>query len=75
MDKKLDLILQKLVTLESGQNNLKTGQQELKEIVVALLDRHEETEAKLENLSMDVHKMHGDVTSIKEQLSELQSEV
>lgn len=75
MEKKLDLILQKLEILDTGQNHLKTGQQELKEIVIALRDRHEETDAKLENLTMDVHKMHGDVTSIKEQLSELQSEV
>lgn len=64
MEMKLDLILQKLETLD-----------ELKEIVVALRDHQEETDAKLENLTMDVHKMHGDVTSIKEQLSELQSEV
>jgi len=52
MEKKLDLILQKLETLESGQ-------QELKEIVVSLRDRQEETDAKLESLTMDVHKLYG----------------
>lgn len=58
MDKKLDLILQKLETLD-----------EVKEIVLAMRDRQEETDAKLEALSMDVHKAYGKITALEDKLA------
>lgn len=80
MENKLDLILQKLDVLEAGQKKLdaglkalETGQttldaglKEIYQIVRALWDRQEETDAKLDSISMDVHKLHGEVTSLKE---------
>ncbi|NWL89614.1 hypothetical protein DMN77_18870 [Paenibacillus sp. 79R4] len=63
-DQKLDLILQKLESLESGQA-------ELQQITSAIRDRQEETDAKLEALSMDVHQLHGVVVAIKENIDEL----
>lgn len=59
MDQKLDLILEKLELLESGQKKLN-------QIVQAIRDRQENSDAKLESVSMDVHKLHGEMTNIKE---------
>ena len=61
MSEKLDLILEKLSLLESKVN-------ENIEITKALRDRQEETDAKLEALSMDVHKMHGDLARLEEKV-------
>lgn len=61
MSEKLDLIIEKLSLLESKVN-------ENIEITKALRDRQEETDAKLEALSMDVHKMHGDLTRLEEKV-------
>lgn len=45
------------------------------QLIRAIIDRQEETDAKLENLTMDVHKMHGDITFIKQELVEIKDEV
>lgn len=55
MEQKLDLILKKLASLD-----------EIQEIVLAIRDRQEETDAKLEALSMDVHKAYGKITALEE---------
>ncbi|ERI09756.1 hypothetical protein [Aneurinibacillus aneurinilyticus] len=52
MNDKLDLILE--------------GIKELQQITRAIHDRQEETDAKLEALAMEVHKLHGEVASVKE---------
>lgn len=56
MDKKLDLILQKLESVD-----------EVKQIVLALREGQEVTNAKLDALSMDVHKLNGELSAVKEQ--------
>jgi len=61
MDQKLDLILKKLNSLESGQK-------ELGQIVRAIRDRQEESDAKLDSLSMDVHHVHGEIAVVKEKI-------
>jgi phage shock protein A len=38
---------------------------ELKQIVHALRDGQEELKAQMDSLSLDVHKLHGEVTAIK----------
>jgi len=58
MEQKLDLILQKLETLEVGQN-------EIQQVVKAIHNRQEVTDAKLESLTMDVHKIHGSIGALK----------
>jgi uncharacterized protein (DUF3084 family) len=55
--------------------NVKTQLDENTQMTRAIYDRQEETDARLENMSMDFNKMHGDVTAIKEQLTDVQSEV
>lgn len=54
---------------------LKTGQEELRLITSAIRDRQEETDAKLEALSMDVNHMHGDLVRIEQKLDENESEL
>jgi peptidoglycan hydrolase CwlO-like protein len=50
---KLDLILK--------------GIKELQQITRAIYDRQEETDAKLEALASDVHKLHGEITAIRQE--------
>lgn len=50
---------------------MKSGNSELKAIVDSIRDRQEETDAKLDSMAMDTHKMHGDILAVKDQLKEL----
>ncbi|MED0758304.1 hypothetical protein P4S93_14505 [Aneurinibacillus thermoaerophilus] len=45
---------------------IKEEMQEIKQVVYALRDGQEELKAQMESLSLDVHKLHGEVTAIKE---------
>ena len=65
---KLDLILRKLEALEEGQK-------ELSQISRAIRDRQEETDAKLEAMAMDVHKLHGKVEAQNEKLNAVSDEL
>ncbi|WP_096198882.1 hypothetical protein [Bacillus sp. FJAT-45350] len=56
-------------TLEEGQASLLARQKELYQLVRAIHDRHEETDAKLDSLTMDVHNLHGEVTSMKNDIT------
>lgn len=47
---------QELMQVQLGETNA---------IVRAIRDRQDETDAKLDALSMDVHKLHGELTSVK----------
>ncbi|APB35975.1 MULTISPECIES: hypothetical protein [Heyndrickxia] len=82
MDQKLDLILKKLSSLESGQKELnerlevmESGQKELGQIVRAIRDRQEETDAKIDALSMDVHHVHGEIAGVKDEIKDLRNGV
>ncbi|GKV66586.1 MULTISPECIES: hypothetical protein [unclassified Sporosarcina] len=99
MEKKLDLILQKLEAVDRMGQDIQLVRSELVEvktqlggvetqlgevtsqldentlIIKAIRSRQTETDAKLEGLTLDVHKMHGDVTAVKEKLSDIQGEV
>lgn len=58
-----DKILQQILTeLQSIKSQLDENTQ----ITKTIRDRQEETDAKLENLSMDVHKIKGELLSLKE---------
>ena len=46
--------------------SLQSGQGELHQLVRAINDRQEETDARLESLSMDGHKVTGEVTSLRQ---------
>ena len=60
MEKTLQLILQKLESLESQTT-------ENTQLLKAVINRQEETDAKLDNMAMDIHKLHGEVTSLEDQ--------
>ncbi|MFM9279643.1 hypothetical protein [Paenibacillus jiagnxiensis] len=79
---KLDLILRKLEALEEGQKALEEGQKaleegqkELNQISRAIRDRQEETDAKLDAMAMDVHKLHGKVEAQNEKVNAVSDEL
>ncbi|WP_435922743.1 hypothetical protein [Paenibacillus sp. DYY-L-2] len=55
-----------ILDLKESQGLMQIQLNETNVIVRAIRDRQEETDAKLDALSMDVHKLHGEVASIKE---------
>jgi hypothetical protein len=65
---KLDLILRKLEVLEEGQK-------ELNQISRVIRDRQEETDAKLEAMAIDVHKLLGKVEAQNERLNAVSDEL
>ncbi|WP_096202381.1 hypothetical protein [Bacillus sp. FJAT-45350] len=54
--------------LDLRVGNLEAGQKELNEITRGIRDRQEDSDAKLEAISMDVHHLHGKVESGNEKL-------
>ncbi|CEE00417.1 hypothetical protein BT1A1_0562 [Caldibacillus thermoamylovorans] len=52
--------------IKESQYLMQTQLNETNEIVRAIRHRQEETDAKLDALSMDVHKLHGEVLSLKD---------
>lgn len=46
---------------------------EVKEIVLALRDRQEETDAKLEAPSMNIHKVPGNITALQEDMTSVKN--
>ena len=50
--------------------SLKAGQSELQQITRAIRDRQDESDAKLEALSMDVNKIHGNTVRIEQKLDD-----
>jgi len=66
---------EELKLIREEQEALKNGQKELYDLVNALLHRQEETDAKLESLTMDVHRMHGEITAMKQEIRMLSEKV
>ncbi len=52
--------------LKGEIQTLKSGQNELQQLARAIYDRKEETDARLEALTMDVQHATGDITSLKQ---------
>jgi predicted nuclease with TOPRIM domain len=82
MSDKLDLLLDKVGRIENDVQELKTdvhslksGQSELYQIYRALRDRQDKSDAKLDGMAMDVHRMQGDVTALKEVQIAMQSDI
>jgi len=69
-DQILNQILNELKSLNTRMSTLEVGQSELHQITSAIRDRQEETDAKLEALSMDVNKTHGNTVRIEEKIDE-----
>jgi chromosome segregation ATPase len=62
IEQRIDKIEIRLDKIEIRLDTLESGQKELNQIVTAIRDRQEETDARLEALSMDVHRLVGEHT-------------
>ena len=51
------------------------GMNELRQVTRAILDRQDETDAKLEALTMEVHQLKGEVAELKQDVAELKQDV
>jgi len=67
----LNRILEELKAINTRMGSLESGQAELQLITRAIRDRQDETDAKLEALAMDIHRLNGTVESIQADVSEL----
>lgn len=59
-NKRLESLESRVDTIEVRLTSLESGQKELNGIVRAIHDRQEENDAKLEALTMDVHRLRAD---------------
>lgn len=57
---------QEFQELKQEFQDVKTQLNENTQLAKAIRDRQEETDAKLESLTMDVHKIHGELSSLKQ---------
>ncbi|AST05664.1 hypothetical protein AF2641_01370 [Anoxybacillus flavithermus] len=63
------------MAIREEQQALKNGQKELYDLMNALLHRQDETDAKLEALTMDVHHMRGEMTAMKQEIHALNEKI
>ncbi|WP_066322932.1 coiled-coil domain-containing protein [Anoxybacteroides amylolyticum] len=75
IQKELQDIREEQKAIREEQEALKNGQKELYDLVNALLHRQEETDAKLEALTMDVHHMRGEMTAMKQEIHALNEKI
>lgn len=61
--------------LKQSQNIMQQQLDENTQMLKAILHRQDETDAKLDNLSLDVHKLHGIVTANTQKLDALNDDV
>lgn len=66
MKSDMQIMKSDILDLKESQGLMQIQLNETNAIVRAIRDRQEETDAKLDELSMDVHKLHGEIASIKE---------
>lgn len=63
------------MAIREEQQALKNGQKGLCDLMNALLHRQDETDAKLEALTMDVHHMRGEMTAMKQEIHALNEKI
>ncbi|MGP0583653.1 hypothetical protein [Paenibacillus timonensis] len=69
-DQILNQILDKLEDMNTRIGSIESGQVELQQIILAIHDRQDETDAKLEALTIDVNKIHGNTVRIEQKLDD-----
>lgn len=67
MKKDIEGIKSEIIDIKNEQQIMKVQLDENTQMIRAIYDRQEETDARQEALTMDVHRLHGEVTSIKEE--------
>ena len=64
-----------ITNMKADITTIKAQLDENTQIIKVIRDRQEETDAKLENLTMDVHHMRGDLTALTETVASIQDEL
>ena len=64
-----------ITDMKADITSIKAQLDENTQIIKVIRDRQEETDAKLENLTMDVHHMRGDLTALTETVASIQDEL
>jgi chromosome segregation ATPase len=67
LNQRIDVLNQRIDVLNQRIDVLEEGQKETNQIVRALRDGQEEMKAQMEGLALDVHKLHGEVTAIRQE--------
>ncbi|WP_346200781.1 hypothetical protein NSQ96_06960 [Caldifermentibacillus hisashii] len=62
-------------TIKGEAQTIKSQVNENTQLLKAVIHRQEETDAKLDAISMDVHKLHGEINYIKEEMSDIKTTV
>lgn len=75
IEEALEPIHKELKSMNTRLGSLESGQSELHQITTAIRDRQEETDAKLEALTMDVNKIHGSTVRIEQKMDETLSDI
>lgn len=60
-------ILSELKFMKEELSSVKAQTEENTQLLKAVIHRQEETDAKIDNINMDVHKLHGEFAALKEQ--------
>ena len=68
-------IKSEITDMKADITSMKAQLDENTQIIKVIRDRQEETDAKLENLTMDVHHMRGDLTALTETVASIQEEL
>ena len=68
-------IKSKITGMKADITSIKAQLDENTQIIKVIRDCQEETDAKLENLTMDVHHMRGDLTALTETVAFIQDEL
>lgn len=68
-EQRMSALEERMSGFDERMSFLESGQKELHQIVRSIRDRQETTDAKLDSLTMEVHKVHGEVTTIKDTMA------
>lgn len=75
MENEIQGLNQHVGSIENEMKNMNAQLDENTQITKAIYHRQEETDARLEALSLDVHAMHGEVILTKEQVADIKKEI
>lgn len=75
LESRFDNLENRFISLENEVKDMKSQLDENTQLTKAIYHRQEETDAKLENLSFNHHKLHGDVSNIKETLQNIKGDI
>jgi len=71
----MQTIKDEVQTIKGEVKTIKSQVDENTQLIKAIIHRQDETDAKLDAISMDVHKLHGELNFIKEEISDIKTTV